>query len=75
MKQVEQMASFVPGQRWISDTEIEQGLGTVLTFDTRTITLLYSATGETRVYRLENSPLTRVQFEPGDSVASLCSQP
>ena len=64
------MASFVPGQRWISDTEIEQGLGTVLTFDTRTITLLYSATGETRVYRLENSPLTRVQFEPGDSVAS-----
>ncbi|WP_087113029.1 RNA polymerase-associated protein RapA [Parendozoicomonas haliclonae] len=64
------MASFVPGQRWISDTEIEQGLGTVLTFDARTITLLYPATGETRVYRLENSPLTRVQFEPGDSVAS-----
>ncbi len=64
------MASFVPGQRWISDTEIEQGLGTVLTFDSRTITLLYPATGETRLYRLENSPLTRVQFEPGDSVAS-----
>ena len=70
MEQAEQMASFVPGQRWISDTEIEQGLGTVLTFDARTITLLYPATGETRVYRLENSPLTRVQFEPGDSVAS-----
>ncbi len=64
------MAAFVPGQRWISDTEIEQGLGTVLTFDARTITLLYPATGETRVYRLENSPLTRVQFEPGDTVAS-----
>ncbi|MTI12219.1 RNA polymerase-associated protein RapA [Sansalvadorimonas verongulae] len=64
------MASFVPGQRWISDTEIEQGLGTILTFDARTITLLYPATGETRVYRQENSPLTRVQFEPGDSVAS-----
>ncbi|MCL6269614.1 RNA polymerase-associated protein RapA [Sansalvadorimonas sp. 2012CJ34-2] len=64
------MASFVPGQRWISDTEIEQGLGTILTFDARTVTLLYPATGETRVYRLENSPLTRVRFEPGDSVAS-----
>ena len=64
------MATFVPGQRWISDTEIEQGLGTILTIEARTVTLLYPATGETRVYRLENCPLTRVMFAVGDTVES-----
>ncbi|GAA4648393.1 RNA polymerase-associated protein RapA [Kistimonas scapharcae] len=64
------MATFVSGQRWISDTEIEQGLGTILTIEARTVTLLYPATGETRVYRLENCPLTRVMFAVGDTVES-----
>ena len=64
------MTSFVPGQRWISDTETEQGLGTVLTQDGRTVTLLFPATGETRLYSLNNCPLTRVQFNPGDKVES-----
>ncbi len=64
------MTSFVPGQRWISDTESEQGLGTVLTFDSRMVTLLFSATGETRLYSLHNCPLSRVQFNPGDKVES-----
>ena len=64
------MASFVPGQRWISDTEIEQGVGMLLTFDVRTVTLLYPATGETRIYRQKDCPLTRIRFEPGDTVAS-----
>ncbi|WP_373691057.1 hypothetical protein, partial [Endozoicomonas sp. ONNA2] len=35
------MTSFVSGQRWISDTETEQGLGTVLTLDNRMVTLLF----------------------------------
>ncbi|MGI9274150.1 MAG: RNA polymerase-associated protein RapA [Endozoicomonas sp.] len=64
------MTSFVPGQRWISDTETEQGLGTVLTLDGRMVTLLFPATGETRLYSINNCPLTRVQFNPGDKVES-----
>ena len=64
------MEEFVPGQRWISDTEIEQGLGTVLMMDVRMITLLFPATGETRLYARHNSPLTRVIFNPGDRVES-----
>ena len=64
------MTSFVPGQRWISDTETEQGLGTVLTLDGRMVTLLFPATGETRLYSVNNCPLTRVQFNPGDKVES-----
>ena len=64
------MTSFVSGQRWISDTETEQGLGTVLTFDSRMVTLLFPATGETRLYSVNNCPLTRVEFNPGDRVES-----
>lgn len=64
------MTSFVPGQRWISDTETEQGLGTVLTLDGRMVTLLFPATGETRLYSRSNCPLTRVRFNPGDRVES-----
>lgn len=64
------MAIFVAGQRWISDTEIEQGLGTILAIDARTVTLLYPSTGETRIYRLKNCPLTRVLFAVGATIES-----
>ncbi len=35
---------YLPGQRWISDGEAEQGLGTVPTCDGRLLTILYPAT-------------------------------
>lgn len=38
---------FTLGQRWISDTESELGLGTVVAVDARTVTLLFPSTGET----------------------------
>ncbi len=61
---------FIPGQRWISDTELQMGLGTVLSADHRTVTLCFAASGETRVYAKQTAPLTRVRFSPGDSVLS-----
>ncbi len=62
------MAQFEPGQRWISDSEAELGLGTVLMQDGRMLTMLYPATGETRQYAIRNAPLTRVRFSPGDEI-------
>ncbi|AMA46916.1 RNA polymerase-associated protein RapA [Pseudomonas alabamensis] len=59
---------YQPGQRWISDSEAELGLGTVLAQDGRLLTVLYPATGETRQYALRNAPLTRVRFSPGDQI-------
>ena len=60
---------YQPGQRWISDGETEQGLGTVLTSDGRILTIIYPATGETRQYSQRNAPLTRVRFVPGDEIS------
>lgn len=62
------MAQYQPGQRWISDSEAELGLGTILAQDGRLLTVLYPATGDTRQYALRNAPLTRVRFSPGDEI-------
>ncbi|TWI53518.1 ATP-dependent helicase HepA [Pseudomonas duriflava] len=62
------MAQYQPGQRWISDSEAELGLGTILAQDGRLLTVLYPATGETRQYAQRNAPLTRVRFTPGDEI-------
>lgn len=59
---------YLPGQRWISDSEAELGLGTILTQDGRMLTVLYPATGETRQYATRSAPLTRVRFVPGDEI-------
>ncbi len=62
------MQSFIPGQRWISDTESDLGLGTILKTEHRLVTIVYMASGEIRTYSSESAPLTRVQFGPGDRI-------
>ena len=64
------MAEFIPGQRCISDAELQMGLGTILTVEERTLTVLFMATGETRTYAKLTAPLTRVLFAAGDTVNS-----
>lgn len=61
---------FALGQRWISDTESDLGLGTIVALEGRHLTLLFPASGETRLYAQAEAPLTRVQFNIGDEVAS-----
>jgi len=61
---------FTLGQRWISDTESELGLGTVVALDARMVTIMFPATGENRLYARNDSPVTRVMFNPGDTVTS-----
>lgn len=61
---------FTAGQRWISDTESDLGLGTILEVEHRQITVVFLASGETRIYAKETAPLTRVAFMPGDYVTS-----
>ncbi|QEP42942.1 RNA polymerase-associated protein RapA [Ectothiorhodospiraceae bacterium BW-2] len=59
---------FTPGQRWICDTELQLGLGTVVECEPRRVTLRFDSCDETRSYARDNSPLTRIIFSPGDSI-------
>jgi ATP-dependent helicase HepA len=63
------MTVYTPGQRWVSDSESELGLGTLLSSDERLLVILFPASGETRHYALRNAPLTRVRFSPGDTIS------
>ena len=64
------MYDFIPGQRCISDAELEMGLGTVLAVDERTVTIVFIATGDTRIYSRESAPLTRIVFSINDTISS-----
>jgi len=59
---------FVPGQRWISNSESELGLGLIESLDHRTITINFPASGEIRTYAIEQAPLSRVSFAAGDTI-------
>lgn len=60
--------NFYPGQRWVSHTETELGLGMVESIEGRHTTVFFPAVEETRVYALDNAPLSRVIYSAGDTV-------
>lgn len=62
--------AFALGQRWISDTESDLGLGTVVALDARTVTLMFAASEENRLYARNDAPITRVVFNVGDIIES-----
>ncbi len=64
------MNDFRLGQRWICDADLQLGLGTIQAVENRTVTLLFTATGETRSYARQSAPLTRVIFSVGDTLTS-----
>ena len=62
------MQQFAIGQRWLSDTETELGLGVLIDVDERSISILFPKSDETRVYARNNAPLSRIVFNTNDEV-------
>ncbi|WP_193213720.1 helicase-related protein [Luteolibacter marinus] len=56
------------GQRWVSDSEPELGLGIILSGAEGRVEIVFPAAGENRCYALESAPLRRVKFLPGDRI-------
>jgi ATP-dependent helicase HepA len=59
---------FHPGQRWISESEPELGLGSIVRITPRTVAVEFKASGQKREYAGNNAPLRRVRFRVGDTV-------
>jgi ATP-dependent helicase HepA len=68
------MSKFVVGQRWISESEPELGLGTVMQISRGRVQVEFQAAGETRTYAADQAPLKRVRFRPGDKVRTRADQ-
>jgi ATP-dependent helicase HepA len=63
--------NVVPGQRWISITEPELGLGQVRRVNARTIVVWFEGAGESREYASRGElPLRRASFRVGDTIAT-----
>ena len=65
---MEKLQQFAIGQRWLSDTETELGLGVLIDVDERSISILFPKSDETRVYARNNAPLSRIVFNAGDEL-------
>jgi ATP-dependent helicase HepA len=61
---------FHRGQRWISNTESELGLGFVEKIEGRHVTFVFPAADETRVYALSNAPLSRVKYPVNEKITT-----
>ncbi|MCA8967285.1 MAG: RNA polymerase-associated protein RapA, partial [Planctomycetes bacterium] len=64
------MLEFRPGQRWISNTEPELGLGIVYEVADRRVVMTFPAGDERRMYAVDNAPLTRVRYRVAERVRS-----
>ncbi len=65
---------YAVGQRWISEPEPDLGLGTVVELSKGRVQVLFTATGETRLYAAGGAPLIRVRFKVGDTITTTENQ-
>lgn len=62
------MSQFAIGQRYLSDSESNLGLGVVIDVDERCVSVLFPQSEETRVYAKASALLSRVVFFEGDAI-------
>ena len=62
---------YIVGQRWVSHADAQLGLGIVIGLEGRRVTLAFPAVDEERTYAIDNAPLTRLRFKPGDHISTI----
>ena len=62
------MKQFIMGQRWISESEPELGLGVIVEVEAKTVTCFFPAAKVDRRYGSQTAPLRRIRFVEGDEV-------
>ncbi|WII95531.1 RNA polymerase-associated protein RapA [Moraxella haemolytica] len=63
------MSQFAIGQRYLSDSESNLGLGVVIDVNDRCVSVLFPQSEETRVYAKASALLSRVVFCAGDTIS------
>jgi ATP-dependent helicase HepA len=69
------LENFFPDQRWTSAGEPELGVGIVTEASKGRVKLHFPAADEVRQYTVENAPLRRVVFKPGDAITDKDKRP
>ncbi len=63
-----EIGQVVSGQRLVSDSEPELGLGIVLKAEFGRVEVFFPAASEQRQYSIKSAPLRRVEFKEGDRI-------
>ncbi len=64
------VTEFAIGQRWVSNSEAELGLGIIKELTGRRVEILFPAAGEQRTYATDIAPLSRVHYPVGEHVST-----
>lgn len=64
------MRIFKPGQRFVSQSEPDLGLGIVSEVQGRTVKFLFPLVGQVRLYRTDNAPVDRFVLQAGETAKS-----
>lgn len=62
--------TFTIGQRWISNTESQLGLGIITRLQGRQVSINFPAAEEERIYAIDNAPLSRIIFKEGEEITT-----
>jgi ATP-dependent helicase HepA len=62
------VSEFVIGQRWVSHTETELGLGIIVAIEGRRVEISFPAADEQRIYATQSAPLSRIEHKPGETI-------
>lgn len=62
------MKNFQIGQRWVSESEPELGLGLVVAVESKNVGVFFPASQVERLYGAQSAPLRRVRFQAGDEI-------
>jgi ATP-dependent helicase HepA len=59
---------IVAGQRWVSTSEPELGLGVLLESQGNRVVILFTTANEKRMFAVDSAPILRVRFKVGDEI-------
>ena len=63
--------TFTVGQRWISHSEPQLGLGIIVDSEGRFVSISFPAAAEERRYAVDAAPLSRVEYKSGDKITTM----
>ena len=61
---------FNIGQRWISHSETQLGLGIVTEIEARRVKIIFPAVNESRIYAIDSAPLNRITYNISDLISN-----
>lgn len=68
------LSEYAIGQRWVSNTEVDLGLGIVVELEGRRVTVHFPAVEQDRVYASKDAPLSRIIYKENQKIKDVSNK-